>query len=74
MNHSEDAFSQQIGVNSTPCVNQKKRTRVGKTPAEKIVWTPDEVSKFDLNAFNNFLKNIINLPFLSYRTKSLEDL
>ena len=43
MNFSEDAHSQYVNAGqATPGVNQKKRTRVGKTPAEKIVWTSDE--------------------------------
>jgi hypothetical protein len=28
----------------SPITSSKKRTRQGKTPAEKIIWTPEEVS------------------------------
>ena len=38
-------------------VNQKKRTRVGKTPAEKLIWTQDEVSQLILSFNLRFVQD-----------------
>jgi|TARA_B110001450_G_C17360397_1_gene375267 hypothetical protein len=54
--------------NTEPVKNlPKKRKRVGKTPADKINWTPEEVSVFFftikhiISGLNrNFLKDILH--------------